>query len=54
MMERPTLTENARLIESYYYLYSQGIFTEREFAEIRRRLVERRRKEKTCTVWASS
>lgn len=41
MMERPILTENARLIESYHYLYRQGIFTEREFLEIKKRLLER-------------
>lgn len=40
-MERPILTENARLIESYHYLYKQEIFTEREFMEIRKRLLER-------------
>lgn len=41
VMERPLLTENARLIESYYYLYQTGIFTDREFAEIKKRLLER-------------
>ena len=39
MMERPILTENARLIESYHYLYRQGIFTEQEFMVIRERLL---------------
>lgn len=39
MMERPILTENARLIESYHYLYRQGIFTDQEFGEIKRRLL---------------
>lgn len=39
VMERPILTENARLIESYHYLYRQGIFTDQEFGEIKRRLL---------------
>lgn len=41
MMERPVLTENARLIESYYYLFQEGIFTDQEFAEIKKKLLER-------------
>lgn len=41
MMERPILTENARLIESYYYLHQEGIFTGQEFSEIKKRLLER-------------